>query len=315
MILNPIYLDLSVHLNLTIQYHLPWFIQINSALTPKGLIVKHVYRMEMISRRLTKIEKNEILEDFRSGLPANDLAKKYNCTANTINRTVKKLLTNDEYNSLKKESSKIKRTKIETSRVEIFNQEEEGFEVENISSGLSLESKDENLHLNDSEDVEVPNLILETKNTISLSIENNHHSQDENDEEEKEDENNFTEIAPLISDVSFDTTQQKVNYQDLDKVDLPESLYMIVDKKVELEPQTISELPEWNFLPEKELQRLAILLFPNQRDAKRNCTRNQRVIKIPNASILKISKTYLLAKGITRLILEDSLISLEKEFS
>ena len=86
---------------------------------------------------------------------------------------------------------------------------------------------------------------------------------------------------------------------------------MLVDKKIELEPLPISELPEWSFLPDNELERQAILLFPNQRTAKRNCSRNQKVIKIPNTSILKNFKSYLLAKGITRLIIEDSLISLE----
>ena len=73
----------------------------------------------------------------------------------------------------------------------------------------------------------------------------------------------------------------------------------------------IAELTEWNFLPETELERQAILLFTNQRSAKRNCSKNQKVIKIPNTSILKNFKAYLLAKGISRLILEDSLISLD----
>ena len=86
---------------------------------------------------------------------------------------------------------------------------------------------------------------------------------------------------------------------------------MIVDKKVELELQLISDLPEWSFLPENELQRKAILLFANQRSAKRICSRSQRVIKIPNTSIFKISKPYLISKGITRLILEDSIIGLD----
>ena len=70
---------------------------------------------------------------------------------------------------------------------------------------------------------------------------------------------------------------------------------MIVDKKVELDLQPISDLPEWSFLPENELKRNAILLFANQRSAKRNCSRNQRVIKIPNTSIFKISKSYLIS--------------------
>ena len=86
---------------------------------------------------------------------------------------------------------------------------------------------------------------------------------------------------------------------------------MIVDKKVELDLQLISDLPEWNFLPADELQRNAILLFSNQRSAKRICSRTQRVIKIPNTSVFELSKSYLISKGITRLILEDSIIALD----
>ena len=68
--------------------------------------------MAMIARRLTKTEKNQILKDFRIGGTANDLAKKYKCSANTINRTVKSFLSNEEYHLLKEERSKIKKDKV-----------------------------------------------------------------------------------------------------------------------------------------------------------------------------------------------------------
>ena len=124
-------------------------------------------------------------------------------------------------------------------------------------------------------------------------------------------DNNFEEIPPLHSSFDFDSKNQKLDFEILNYESLPESVYMIVDKKVELDLQPISELPEWSFLPENELQRNAILLFSNQRSAKRICSRNQRVIKVPNTNIFKLSKSYLISKGITRLILEDSIIGLE----
>ena len=124
-------------------------------------------------------------------------------------------------------------------------------------------------------------------------------------------DNNFEEIPPLSSSFDFELNEQKDDFQILNYDSLPESVYMIVDKKVELDLQPISDLPEWSFLPENELQRNAILLFSNQRSAKRICSRNQRVIKIPNTSIFQLSKSYLISKGITRLILEDSIIGLD----
>ena len=67
--------------------------------------------IEMISRRLTKTQKTEILEAYRSGDNTNALAEKYHCTPNTINRTVKTLLTESEYSLLKKKRSKISNKK------------------------------------------------------------------------------------------------------------------------------------------------------------------------------------------------------------
>ena len=86
---------------------------------------------------------------------------------------------------------------------------------------------------------------------------------------------------------------------------------MLVDKAVELESKPLKEFAQWSFLPEKDQNRLALVLFSNQRSAKRSCSRNQRVIKVPDSSIFKITFPHLIAKGITRLILDESLIAID----
>ena len=73
----------------------------------------YVEMIVMISRRLTKTQKAEIVESYRAGDNANALAEKYGCTTNTINRTVKTLLTDDEYKLLKEKRSKISNKKAE----------------------------------------------------------------------------------------------------------------------------------------------------------------------------------------------------------
>ena len=93
---------------------------------------------------------------------------------------------------------------------------------------------------------------------------------------------------------------------------LPETVYILVDKKIELERTSLSDLPDWDFLPDEEKERKVIPLFVNQREAKRSCSRSQRVIKIPDTSIFITTKSFLLAKGISRLVLEDSLIALDR---
>jgi len=275
--------------------------------------------IEMISRRLTKTQKAEILEDYRSGSNTNFLAEKYSCTTNTINRTVKNLLTDNEYKLLKEKRSKISNKKGKLVDNEIVKEKEEDLDDLNSLISLKEKVKDEDQRLNLDEEFcfskseESTSFAIEDVGTFLEDIPSERQISKKQDVDRnlQNFENNFEEIAPLISGFDFDLDKQKLDFEILNYESLPESVYMIVDKKVELDLQPISDLPEWSFLPENELKRNAILLFANQRSAKRSCSRNQRVIKIPNTSVFKISKSYLISKGITRLILEDSIIALD----
>ena len=244
--------------------------------------------IEMVSRRLTKTQKTEILEAYRSGDNTNALAEKYHCTPNTINRTVKTLLSESEYTLLKKKRSKIINKKEKLVENEKVKQKKEDLEKEGLLISFKEKVKEEDQYS-----------VIQKSKDYDKDINNQNF------------DDNFEEIAPLVSGFDFDLQKQKSDFEILDYECLPESVYMIVDKKVELELQLISDLPEWSFLPENELQRKAILLFSNQRSAKRICSRSQRVIKIPNTSVFKLSQSYLISKGITRLILEDSIIGLD----
>tara|TARA_Y100001968_G_scaffold224811_1_gene207538 strand:- start:1068 stop:1868 length:801 start_codon:yes stop_codon:yes gene_type:complete len=265
----------------------------------------------MISRRLTKLQKVEILEAYKAGQNTNYLAEKYNCTYNTINRTVKTLLTDSEYALLKKNRSKInkknqKEKKEDLDQVDLLNKYKGKIEKEYSSAKVDEKP-------NASEFAEIAPLNQFDNNELGgdLNFEDIKSKNNNIDENNKTYEENFDEIEPLISCFSFDQNKQEEDFEILNFESLPESVYMIVDKKVELDLQVISDLPEWSFLPENELKRIAIVLFSNQRTAKRICSRNQRVIKIPNTNVFNLSKSYLISKGITRLILEDSIIGLD----
>ena len=275
--------------------------------------------IEMVSRRLTKTQKTEILEAYRSGDNTNALAEKYHCTPNTINRTVKTLLSESEYTLLKKKRSKIINKKEKLVENEKVKQKKQDLEKESllISFKEKVEEEDQYLKVDD----EYQRLVVDEITSIDPEdadefVEDQYSVIQKSKDYDKDINNqnfddNFEEIAPLVSGFDFDPQKQKSDFEILDYECLPESVYMIVDKKVELELQLISDLPEWSFLPENELQRKAILLFSNQRSAKRICSRSQRVIKIPNTSVFKLSQSYLISKGITRLILEDSIIGLD----
>ena len=246
----------------------------------------------MISRRLTMTQKAEILEAYRAGDNTNFIAEKYSCTANTINRTVKNLLSDIEYTLLKE-----KRSKTSNKKPKIFDNgtEKNNHEYLSVKSSKEFSEKKTSFPFYDD------NLLSNDQYNKDHGLNNTTQNID----------NNFHLIEPLLSNIDFDQDKQKLDFKIHNYDSLPESVYMIVDKKVELEFKIISDLPEWDFLPKNELERNAIILFANQRSAKRSCSKNQRVIKIPNTSIFKLSKSYLISKGITRLILDDLLIALD----
>jgi len=87
-------------------------------------------------------------------------------------------------------------------------------------------------------------------------------------------------------------------------------VYMLVDKTVELQPKPLREFSELGALPEDEADRQAIAVFINPREAKRQCGRSQRVIKMPDPRLLERTAPYLLAQGISRVVVEGALYAL-----
>ena len=266
----------------------------------------------MILRRLTKTQKDQIVEAYRGGENTNTLAEKYSCSANTINRTVKTLLSDTEYKLLKGKRLKSSNKKIEDSNNNIVYSKQEDFKKIGSfeSSTPPIEKQQKTLENNDDGifDCEFKEIAFLPIGELSSS----EFQKDENalfDEGNKDPDSKHEEIVSALSNLEIE--KKRLDFEILKQENLPESVYMLVDKKVELEVKYISDLPEWSFLPENELERKAILLFSNQRSAKRSCSRNQRVIKIPNSSVFEVSKPYLLSKGISRLVLDDSIISLD----
>lgn len=92
--------------------------------------------------------------------------------------------------------------------------------------------------------------------------------------------------------------------------DIPDSGYLLVDKTVELQALSLAEIPELGLLAPEEEQRQALVIYTNPRQAKRLCGRSQRVIRIPDTQVLARTAPYLLAQGISRVVIEGSLYAL-----
>ena len=122
-------------------------------------------------------------------------------------------------------------------------------------------------------------------------------------------EETFFELVPILDGIEFEK-QKDLSSQPLKDSNLPQIVYMLVDKKIELIPKSLGDYPQWRFLPEEDLNRKTIEIFSDIKNAKRDCKKDEKVIKVPNPNIFNLVAPILIAKGITRIIIEDNLISL-----
>ena len=127
--------------------------------------------------------------------------------------------------------------------------------------------------------------------------------------EESYTENSFLEIAPINYEID-NFHQKDLSSVAIDQVDFPKIVYMLVDNQIELETKLLKEYAVWSFLPEKDLDRKTIEIFFDLKEAKRSCSKNQKVIKVPNSEVFKIVAPILISKGISRIVSSELLIAL-----
>ena len=150
---------------------------------------------------------------------------------------------------------------------------------------------------------------LVKKNKISDEF-NNSQTFDVN----KSENNNFSteefiEISPLHFDLE-NFPRKELSSVPLHEVDFPKVVFMIVDKNIELEIKLLKDYPEWEFLPNEDLQRKAIEIYCDLKLAKRACRKEQKVIKVPNSDVFRLVSPILISRGISRIVDADKLIAL-----
>jgi hypothetical protein len=91
---------------------------------------------------------------------------------------------------------------------------------------------------------------------------------------------------------------------------LPKTCYLVIDRTAELVTRPLKDFGELGQIPEDEVQSRTLPIFDNHRIARRFSHRNQRIIKVPDADMLKKTCTQLSAKGITRLLVNGHIYSL-----
>ena len=122
-------------------------------------------------------------------------------------------------------------------------------------------------------------------------------------------EDSFFEIVPLDYEIE-NSPRKELSSVPISDVDFPKVVYMIVDKKIELEIKLLKDFPEWDFLPLNDLNRKTIEIFFDLNLAKRSCNKEQKVLKVPNTDVFRIAAPVLIEKGISRIVCAENLISL-----
>ena len=224
-------------------------------------------------KRLSDIQKKEIIHRFINGESLDFLSERFGYTKLTISRNIKKSIGLDLFNNLNKNN---KRSNKDDLNQELSNDD------------LALPVKEINfIDMNSKQD------------SINQSLSENQFLQS----------SSFMELVPIDLDID-NSTRKDCSSIPIDEIDFPEIVYMIVDKKIELEIKLLKDYPEWHFLPEEDLQIKTIEIYFDLKVAKRDCKKDQKVIKVPNTNVFKIASKIMVSRGIKRIISDKQLISL-----
>jgi hypothetical protein len=259
----------------------------------------------MAATRLTDSQKIEIVARYRAGEVSAELAEAYGCSTNTVSRVVKAGLEPAEYEQLKQQ--RIRPLKVsqeqpapeqaapELAAPELAPSEPEPLEPEPLES--------------EAPELELPDPAGDDEDHAVLAIDDADDFGDDANELDFADDDladQFVAVPLLL----VDHVGEPAQCQPLADAPLPASVYMLVDKTVELQAKPLKDFPELGQLPDGEEERQALMVFANPRQAKRHCGRTQRVIKVPDTRILERTAPYLIAQGISRVVMEGSLYSL-----
>jgi len=228
-----------------------------------------------LAKRLSDKQKEKLTQEFINGKDINDLVKEFSSTKLTISKYLKKNLGEKTFKTL------IEKGK--ASKGLFINQE--------ISSAID----DENIMKKK----------VEKKDILYNESDNTNFKEEESDFALNE----FVEVAPLNYEID-NISQKDLSSIPISDIDFPKVVFMIVDNNIELKTKLLHEYPEWQFLSKEELNRNTIEIFYDLKIAKRFCSKEQKVIKVPNTNVFKIVAPLLKSRGISRLVTSDQLIAL-----
>ncbi len=225
-------------------------------------------------KKVSEKEKQELVMAFLNGHAIEDLAEKFNISKITITRHLKKEISEHEYKEIIQKNKSLEKQP-ETNKSQTENLLKANFDNEDIKDN--------------SNDPKILNENITSSNFEPID--------------------SFFEIAPVDYEID-NSSRKELSSVSLSEVDFPRVVYMVVDKKIELEIKLLKDFPEWQFLPKDDLCRKTIEIFFDLDLAKRSCNKEQKVLKVPNTDVFRIASPVLIAKGISRIVCAENLIAL-----
>ena len=225
-----------------------------------------------MAKRLSEEQKKELTKLFSSGESIDKLSYEFNCTNTTIIRNLKKSLGEIKYKELI---------------------------IMGKSSDQSLRKEYQYVPIN--KDKLIKKDQIGNKNNDSNIVENIEHNFHE--------ASPFIEIMPLNYEIES-SPQKDFSSIPIAEINFPQTVFMVVDKKIELEIKYLKDYPNWQYLSNEELNRKTIEIFDDLKIAKRICNKDQKGIKVSNTDVFRLVAPILLSKGISRIVNSDKLIAL-----
>jgi hypothetical protein len=284
----------------------------------------------MPTARLSDSQKQELVRRFCQGENTQALADHFGCSTTTVTRLVRAELSPEDYAALRdqrqRKAGRDRQIPLAIDGEGVVAPGADQAPVESLPSGGDLPHPVPGTEVaNDTEPVEEAldeRAPTETGGATVLAIDDAEDFSDDGDSEEDllllEGEGDAEEDGPLDSEAFHPVAVLPIAIEDQRETRpapwtpevLPSCAYLLVDKTVELQALPLAAIPELGRLPTEEQNLQALVLFTNPRQAKRQCGRTQRVIKVPDPALLGRTAPYLRAQGISRVVIEGALYAL-----
>jgi hypothetical protein len=135
--------------------------------------------------------------------------------------------------------------------------------------------------------------------------------EDDDDEDEDWDESPVDSRSPVDNARLMNRDRLQIQVIPLSEAVLPRTCYIVIDKFAELIARPLKDFADLGQIPGEEIQQRTLPIFDNHRVAKRfSNNRTQRVIKVPDSRIFHKTIHHLRSKGITRLLVDGQIYSL-----